>query len=206
MLTAPAPSLLLSLVFASRDTVTAPAQEEISPVSVPRRSAASLLSLGCRRAGREPCRDLSRCPGSASPSCSSSCAPAERQPHRSSARRGAKGTFVLPRAIPWKFCAEISWRACLWSHLLCPLPVSALELLGDALVLCRHRSSLACPGRTVVILGAASGHRGCEQSKGTGSGAGGKGCLGRGGNVETPMVTVRSWAGGWNTKPLGWLW
>lgn len=36
--------------------------------------------------------------------------------------------------------------------------LSALGFLGDALVLYRHRDSLACLGHAVVVLGAVGGH------------------------------------------------
>lgn len=77
-----------SPIFAFHDTVTDPAYEEISLVSVPRRNSAFFLSLGSRRAGREPCRDLSGCPGSASSSCTSSFAPTEHQTQREGCKRG----------------------------------------------------------------------------------------------------------------------
>lgn len=52
-------------VFAPGDTVTAPVHGEISPVLLPRTSRAFFLSPRSRRAGPEPCRDLSRRPESA---------------------------------------------------------------------------------------------------------------------------------------------
>lgn len=97
--------------------------------------------------------------------------PRSTGPNRRSARRGVKGIFVLPRAIPWKFCVEISRRRHLWSHLLCPLWNSWAML---RFFLQTQKLSGLSRSHRGDFGGCSWPQRGSEQSKDTGSGAGGK--------------------------------
>lgn len=147
-----APLLLPPSLACLCDTLMDPAHEEISPVSVPRRNSAFLLSLGSRRAGREPCRDLSRCPGSASSSCTGSFVPTERQTHQEGCRE-VQRAFLFRKGQSY---ASFAVKYLGDSPMASPLP-SPNHCFGNPWQCFafseRHRNPLAFAAHSAKIMG-----------------------------------------------------